>query len=621
MKFLLNYIKITCVSSTETYGADTNVRDSTINTFQLFEQNHKAVVDSIEQKNLLIKNVYLSKTESPLNAGQPQPSSLATVRFSIFSMKCDSEIGNGLEIIRESKNKEELESNIEEFFGNSKNLGVIKMIFEASVDFDNSGTSNESKIIFPKEKMLFSLKVTPELSQEDFFNLNISFYCDAYDNGKFAEAFKTDDNLFGVLMVRKEGAKVFTSPLILLDTVDNRDDLKKMINKMLNRIKGNLERIGKIINEETLNRNWNNHVGILKEDLPNLQNNLNLILDWIDENEKLEAVEEITTTISKIQDNFVKERDNCISKLTSHIKETNLMLNDYLEQYKTLEENLKKNELDMNELKLKFEQLTQIYDKIYNEFSNFPFDLSEVNDDQLSIEFNDLKEKMITKVLNSFDNLKENYEKRIEGSEITELLRDCSDDIKFAFDDFIKKRDEINELIKNYGKSLKNSSREELLEIINELLSKQNDIESMSSFFQKNEKENTDKENSHKKIYKYTVEKFIELRSKFYSSSIFKSSTIKNMVMEKIVNLEEMMDQHESSKKEEKLNFLTTSANEIENEIKFYQEKFDEFLNALHMEEDIINSHKNFYEEMLEELNLKVEELKNPLIVKKLVAG
>ncbi len=168
---------------------------------------------------------------------------------------------------------------------------------------------------------------------------------------------------------------------------------------MLNLIKGNIEKIGKIIqNQKRLD--WGVHLAILQKDIPKLQNNLNLVLDWINDNEKLKAVEEIRISISKIQANLEEKKNKCISKFRSHIYEYDLKVKEYLEQFKTLEECLEKTNSDKNDLRTKFKQLKRIYDKIENDLSLIPFEYSVVNDNEFSKIIYDHKEKIITRYQN-----------------------------------------------------------------------------------------------------------------------------------------------------------------------------------------------------------------------------
>ncbi len=169
-----------------------------------------------------------------------------------------------------------------------------------------------------------------------------------------------------------------------------------------------------------------------------------------------------------------------------------------------------------------------------------------------------------------------------------------SDDIKIAFDDFIKTRDEINELVKNYEKLLENNNYEESLKNADKLLSKLDGIESMSSFIRRVKEEDTGKENPHKKLVEYVSMEFKGLQSKINSATILNSATLEDIMKEKIENLEEMMNQYEFSKKKERLHFLTTSADEIDEEIKLYHEKVNRFLKALYRKDDKIHSYKNF---------------------------
>ncbi len=175
MKFLLNCIKMIYMNSTVISFSEFNIRNGTKYTHPIFEKNHEALVDNFNEKPLLVKNVYSSNSESHSNADRPQPSSSATVRFLIFSKKFDAKLGKGLENVLESLNKEDLENNIKKFSDSSENNGIIKMVFEASVDFNMPGTSIKSDVIFPDKKMLLALKVTPESDQEDNFNLKFLF--------------------------------------------------------------------------------------------------------------------------------------------------------------------------------------------------------------------------------------------------------------------------------------------------------------------------------------------------------------------------------------------------------------------------------------------------------------
>ncbi len=302
---------------------------------------------------------------SDLNKSSFQLEDTFTVRFCIFSKK-DRE-----DDLKDLLKNNDL-SNLDEFSAMQQNKGVIKMIFEANLDFNESANPVKAQTIFPKDKKLFNLEATKDSINDNNFNLNLRFTCDSYNEAEFSEAIKTDDSLFGLALITQGEKLVHIAPLIQIESLSNIHIILFHLNFEIftfEKKQGDLQNEIKSLKNVPLTEITTKFKNI-ETDLKNFEDIYNSLLQKIDalprslenSNEKFSYItyqlKSSKKSLDKIETDYFKEHESYISKaknlFKSLLKEIDERLRTFEKQHDALLKHMKSEKLEEKDLQDKF---------------------------------------------------------------------------------------------------------------------------------------------------------------------------------------------------------------------------------------------------------------------------
>ncbi len=562
----LNYIGMLLMSSTGTdYEEDfSGLSERGEDTFLLFGKNFEPITN-ISEFPLVIKNIFKQNT-GPIIDNNSQSSSILKVRFLIYSNNGNSRNVKNLKSVLAIVDSSDLEKGIEDFSNESENRGVVKMVFETTIDIAKAGDSVTFNVVFPKNKNLFDLNATIKSREEGNPDLLLVFSKGPYSDEEFLKTFKTDTSLYGMLFIAREESiqgeertgMLFPTYLILLDTVANKDKLIKEVWELLSFFKEDLTFSRNQTEKLKQGTLWDKHFlleNIKKRDICSLKKSYETILYRIQRirniiekthgfnNDKelsdiQEQFEEVKNLIHSLNIIVSKEEKLLVcqnnSKIDNLLKIINEQFEKFNEQCKTLEESLNYNNPKESVLITNFYLLVQTLSDMRSNMAEITNTSSMVKDDKLIAEISKCKETM-EKRAETLKKLESKYEeKKKEMASIKNDILSYSTAIKNEIKTFRSSKSEVYEFLNDDESALKNIEK-----FLDKLESNERAIEDMKSIRESQmKKEYYDQYPTNlEDEYNTAIKEYKELHSKIISSSLLNPATLQSFMSKKIEDL------------------------------------------------------------------------------------